>query len=248
MLLLAAIAIFAGATVQSVTGFGFVLVAGPALFAVLEPEQALSVLFIVGSAVCVLVLASEGRRPELRTDQLRLIIPAAVPGCALGVLILQALSKPTLQVAVGIAVIIAALLVAQGVAISRSGRLPDDATATPLAVGFLMGVLTTSTGTSAPPIVLWFQRLELPPVSARDTLVATFLALNPIGGAALVILGKNPGVPSAAWILVPLAAAIAGYFTGRDIFRRLDAGVFRVIALTLVVLAGVASVVAGLAG
>ena len=96
-MLLVAIAVFAGATVQSVTGFGFVLVVGPALFATLDPGQALTILFVVGSLVCALLLLSEGRERRIRSDHMRPVLIAAVPGALCGVLVLRALAKPTLQ-------------------------------------------------------------------------------------------------------------------------------------------------------
>ena len=41
-MLLAAVAAFAGAFVQSATGMGFALVLSPALFAVMDPEEAVT--------------------------------------------------------------------------------------------------------------------------------------------------------------------------------------------------------------
>src|SRR3954454_6288152 len=224
-MLLVAIAVFAGATVQSVTGFGFVLVVGPALFAVLEPGQALTILFVVGSLVCALLLVTEGRERSIRTDQMSVLLPAAVPGALVGVLVLRALSKPTLQVAVGIAVLIAAALVWRGASAEAPAGTPSRGGS--VVVGLLTGLLTTSTGTSGPPVVLWFQRLALSPAENRDTLAATFLALNPVGAASLLLLGAQPGVPSAEWLLVPVGIALVGYFLGRELFRRLDESIFR---------------------
>ena len=53
---LAALAALAGAFVQSATGFGFALVLSPALFAVLDPVEAVATLLVLGLALNVLVL------------------------------------------------------------------------------------------------------------------------------------------------------------------------------------------------
>jgi uncharacterized membrane protein YfcA len=49
-MLLAALAAFAGAFVQSATGMGFALVLSPALFAVMDPEEAVTAVLILGAA------------------------------------------------------------------------------------------------------------------------------------------------------------------------------------------------------
>ena len=61
LMALAALAALAGAFVQSATGFGFALVLSPALFAVLEPDEAVTTLLALGLALNVLVLFEHGR-------------------------------------------------------------------------------------------------------------------------------------------------------------------------------------------
>ena len=60
---LAAVAAFLGAFVQSTTGFGFALVLSPALFAVMDPVEAVMTLLVLGLALSLLVLFERGR-PE----------------------------------------------------------------------------------------------------------------------------------------------------------------------------------------
>ncbi len=103
---LALLAALAGAVVQAATGFGFALVLSPALFAVLDPAEAVTALLLLGAALSVLVLL-EGH--EVRPRLLAPMLVAALPGLALGALLLSALSKEALQVGVGVAVVAAAL-------------------------------------------------------------------------------------------------------------------------------------------
>src|SRR3954471_18291573 len=104
-MVLAAVAAFGGAFVQSATGMGFALVLSPALFAVLDPEEAVTSVLLLGAVLCALVWF-ESRR--VGTHGLgRLLLPA-LPGLAVGVVVLAALSKPALQIGVGVVVVTAA--------------------------------------------------------------------------------------------------------------------------------------------
>ena len=105
-MVLAALAALVGAAVQSATGFGFALVLSPALFAVMEPAEAVTVLLALGAALNLLVLLE---RHDARWSRLPPLILPALPGLALGAVVLAALSREPLQVGVGLAVIAAGL-------------------------------------------------------------------------------------------------------------------------------------------
>ena len=62
-MVLAAAAAFTGASVQSATGFGFALVLSPALFAVLEPFEAVWALLVLGLVLNLLVLRTARAGP-----------------------------------------------------------------------------------------------------------------------------------------------------------------------------------------
>jgi uncharacterized membrane protein YfcA len=55
--ILAAAAVLAGAVARSATGFGFALIASPALFAVFDPGEAVTGIAALGVVLNVLVLA-----------------------------------------------------------------------------------------------------------------------------------------------------------------------------------------------
>lgn len=242
-MLLAALAALVGAAVQSSTGFGFALVLSPALFAVLEPAEAVTTLLVLGLALNLLVLFERGRPEHVDGRRLAPMLAAAVPGLAVGVVILGALSKEVLQIGVGLAVIAAAAWQLRRRMLERPLRLAPGAS---VAVGFASGVLTTSISVSGPPIVLW---LEAHGVSAREfraTLAWSFLALNLAGGVILVAVegggALRPGLLAGLLVLV-----LAGHLLGAFAFSRIDHERFFRIALGLVLVTGVASVVAGAA-
>jgi uncharacterized protein len=240
---LAAAAALAGATVQSATGFGFALIASPALFAAMSPYEAVSALLLTGFLLNVLVLAD--RKGEVRWRAIAPMLAFGLPGLAGGAALLSALPKPVLQIAVGAAVIAAAGF--QHRAEARAPEPYEASLGSAAAVGVVSGALTTATSVSGPPIVLWLRAQRLPPAELRASLAASFLALNLTGGVALLVAG-GPGSLAAPGVLLPLLALVAvGHAIGALAFRRLDQRRFRSLVLALVVAAGAASVVAGLA-
>jgi uncharacterized membrane protein YfcA len=164
------------------------------------------------------------------------MLAAALPGLAVGAVALTQLSKEALQVAVGVAVILAA-----GWQLRAAGpRL------SPWAAGFASGALTTSISVSGPPLVLWLTGRRVEPQEFRASLAASFLVLNVAGGA--VLLGaEGSGAFDAGAVALLLVLVVVGYAVGALAFRRLDRERFFKLVLVLVALTGLASVVAGLA-
>jgi uncharacterized membrane protein YfcA len=232
-MLLAAVAAFAGAFVQSATGMGFALVLSPALFAVMDPEEAVTAVLLLGAVLCALILV-ESR--GVGTHGLgRLLVPA-LPGLAVGLVLLAALSKEALQVGVGVVVVAAAAW-----QLRHSAGLRLRA----VVAGFLSGVFTTSISVNGPPLALWLEAERVPPAVFRATLAAAFLILD-IAGVALIV-SREGGDAVDLGQLGPLVACIlAGYALGAVGFRRLDAERFSAIVLTVVICTGLASVLAGI--
>jgi uncharacterized protein len=233
-MLLAALAAFVGAFVQSASGMGFALVLSPALFLVMDPEEAVTAVLILGAVLCALVLF-ESRR--VGTHGLgRLLVPA-VPGLAVGLVVLTALSKDALQIGVGVVVVAAALWqLRHGAAALRLSAV---------VAGFAGGVLTTSISVNGPPLALWLESERVPPAVFRATLAAAFLILD-VAGIALIVSREGTDVVDPGWLLPLLACVLVGYGLGAAGFRRLDAERFSVIGSTIIICTGLASVAAGI--
>jgi uncharacterized protein len=232
-MVLAALAALAGAAVQSASGLGFALVLTPALFAVMDPEEAVTAVLLLGAALCVLVLIESHR---VGTYGLARLLVPAVPGLVVGVVVLVALSKESLQVGVGLAVIIVATWQLRHRA---AVRLPAAL------AGFLSGVLTTSISINGPPLALWLESERVPPPEFRTTLAAAFFSLD-VAGVALILAREGAGTVELGKLGPLLGCVIVGYGVGAVGFRRLDPERFSTVALVVVICTGVASVVAGL--
>ncbi|MBN1529030.1 MAG: sulfite exporter TauE/SafE family protein [Thermoleophilaceae bacterium] len=234
MIALAGAAALAGALVQSATGFGFALILSPALFAVLDPYEAITTMLLLGPPLNALVL-HDSAAGDARLRMLAPVLVAAVPGLVLGVIALELLSKPVLQVAVGAAVVAAALWQIR----HHGGRIAA------WAAGLASGALTTSISVSGPPVVLWLEGRGVTPGEFRATLAASFLALNVTGGAIVVAAG-GIGAVRLDVVLPLLGLCLIGNYAGNHAHRRLAGPRFRLVALALVACTGVASFVAGL--
>jgi uncharacterized membrane protein YfcA len=213
---------------------GFALVLSPVLFAVMDPAEAVTAVLILGGVLCALVLF-ESRR--VGTHGLVRLLPPAVPGLAVGLVVLAALSKEALQIGVGVVVVAAA-----------SWQLRHGAAAlrlNALAAGFASGVLTTSISVNGPPLALWLEAERVPPAVFRATLAAAFLILD-AAGIVLIMSREGADVVDPGRIGPLLACVLAGYALGAAGFRRLDAERFRTIVLSIVICTGLASVIAGI--
>jgi uncharacterized protein len=242
---LAAAAALVGASIQSATGFGFALVLSPALFAAFDPVEAVTSLLLLSLALNLLVLFEGGRPEHVDWRALTPMLVAALPGLAVGAVALALLSKEALQVAVGIAVILAAAWQLS----RRSARDPSAShralpPAAGWAAGFASGALTTSISVSGPPIVLWLEAHGVRPEEFRASLAASFLVLNLAGGAVLLV--AEGSTLDADVVLPLLGLVVAGYALGTMAFRRLEGDRFFALALALVACTGAASLAAGL--
>jgi hypothetical protein len=233
MPLVAAAAVAAGAALQSATGFGFSIVAAPLIFAVVDPEEAVGLLIVLGSLVNVLTLVSERRRPRPVVRECVVLLAFALPGAVAGVAVLRALDPVALQVAVSVGVV--ATLLARKFARGRT----TPSWAAPFA-GLAAGALTTSTTTAGPPLIVYLLgRLE--PVQIRDTMPVCFLGLGVVGVVALVVTGTSGAVPDAGLVAVLVPVVVAGHLAGRPLFAALVRGGHFEAVLTTVLIVSVAT-------
>jgi uncharacterized protein len=212
--LVAAVAVAAGAALQSATGFGFALIAAPLVFASVEPAEAVGLMIVLSTEVNLLTLFGERRRPQPVWRECRPIIAFALPGAVAGVAVLRALDPVALQVGVSIGVV--ATLVARR--LTASHRLP--ARGAPV-TGVVAGALTTSTTTNGPPMLVYLLGRALTPLQVRDSMPVCFLGMNAIGVVALLVTGTHGAVPSAQLVAILVPIGAIGQIAGRPLFGAL---------------------------
>ncbi|HEX5911119.1 MAG TPA: sulfite exporter TauE/SafE family protein [Thermoleophilaceae bacterium] len=239
-----ALSVLVGAALQSATGFGFALVTAPAVFAVFAPGEALTLLVLLSVVLSLLVLFGERRGVDVRRGDVARMTAWGIPGMAAGVLVLRAVDKPVLQVGVGLAVVAAAAI--------ELRRVDDAVGGSPWPVepvGVVAGLLTTTTGVNGPAMIMYYLRTGPDQHQVRDCMAATFLAFTPFAVLALALAGElGLGEVDPAELAGLVALVVVGRPLGRMLFLRMSAAAFRTAGIALALLAGLGSVIVGLAG
>lgn len=240
-MVLVAVGTLVAACVQATGGIGFALILTPVLFAVLPAVGAVVVATGLALLLNVLVLFAEHRRPVVDWKEVVPILVAAAPGTVAGLLVLRALPKPVLQIAVGVAVIGFGLVALRG-----RLRVPAGHGWVRVPLGFTTGLLSTSTGVTGPPVALWLSSRGLGPRTVRDSLGAMFLGLGII--ATLTLIPVLHDAHLGAWTLIAaVAAVVAGHAIGSRLFARMTPRHFDGLMLSITLATGATSVALGLA-
>lgn len=224
------------AAAQVVSGFGFALIATPLVAVLAGPREAVIGLTMVG-LVLVAQVAIRGRG-HVDGSIVLLMSAAAIVGMPLGLLVLTRTDDRVLTVAIAVGVIVFSVLLWHGL------RLPVGR-GTDAAAGFTAGVLSTSTGTNGPPIVIALSAKRMQPTVFRATISAIFLVQ---GAAALVAfaIGGQITRDAVAVGLAGLPGVIVGSIVGERGFRRLDTPTFRRVVLGMLFLSGIVALIGAL--
>jgi uncharacterized protein len=228
MTLLALVAaVTVAAAVQTVSGFGFALVAAPALVALTDPLTAVSTLGVLGVIVSVVTLAAGRRRPEIDRREAAGLVAWALPALPLGAWLVTTVPEDAMRAAVGVLVLVALALRA-----AAPDAQPGRRGWSRSAAGLVSGAMTTSTALNGPPLVLHLTGARLEPRAVRDTLAALFVVLGIAGLAALALLSELR-LPDDAAALLP--AVVAGGLVGHQVHDRMsDRARTRVVTVVLV--------------
>lgn len=210
-----------GAFAQSVSGFGFALVTVPLLAMVVDPATAVVIAAVTGIGLSLAVAVRERR--HVRWPVAGALSATALFGVPIGLLVLVTLPQRSLSVLIALVVLGCVALVWSGARI-RTGRVGIGA------VGVLVGVLTTATGTNGPPLVAVFHCLGYDPRTLRATLAAVFSGAGLIGLAGFAVAGRIDA-EVLRLSLAALPAVPLGWWLGNLLFDRISPAVFRRIIL-----------------
>jgi len=236
-----AVVLVAG-TAQTVTGFGFALVAVPFFILVLEPQEVVVLTATVALANAAIVTRGAWEHVPWRT--VGVMVAGSLFGMPVGLIVLLFAPDEALRMAVAVMAIVLAAALAAGVSFGQHGR-PGEA-----AAGAVSGVLTTSTGMNGPPIVLYLADQRLPPHAFRGTLSSYFLMGNVLSLTTFAIAGVLSWTPIVL-ALAALPALIPATLLGHAMLGRLRQDVFRYVVLAMLIvtaLFGIATTLVRLSG
>ena len=200
---------------QSLSGFGFSLIAVPLMTLVVSPRDAVVVATIIG-AISTTSQAVVDRKHVDRTIAKRLVI-ASYAGMPFGLMAFILVSETGLRLVLGAVVVSAAILLMRGF------RLDSESHHFDWLLGMVSGFLSTSTSTNGPPLVFLMQARGLAPATFRATINTVFAIVN-LGALAMFIAAGKVNAHNLTGVgaaLPALGIAISfGYATRRHITQQ----------------------------
>jgi len=227
------------ATVQLSAGFGFGLAAVPLLAVVLDAHDAVVVALTLATFTNGFQ-AWNGRRDADRGVAGRLLLGAAV-GLPVGLLVFLRADERVLAAVIGVAVLVAVVVIGLGLDLRHAGPGLD------VAGGVLSGALTMSAGVNGPPLVFVLQARHFDPVRFRATITTVFFVLDVVSVAVFTATGDLDGDVLRA-VGAALPGLVVGAAAGLVIRRHLDARRFRTLVLVLLTVAGVSALGSAVTG
>lgn len=211
MILAAGLVVALGALVQGAVGFGMALVAAP-LLVLLDPTLVPVPLLLLTSVHAVLAVVRDGRHADWRGIGWAML--GRLPGTALGVLAVVALSQRVFALLVGLCVLACAVL-------SLLTWRPRPRPRALVVAGMASGAGGTAASIGGPPIALLYQNEAGPRV--RGTLSAYFVLGSVMSIAALAAAGQVTGDQLAGTVFL-LPFLLAGFALSGPARRVLDNG------------------------
>lgn len=215
---------------QSLAGFGFGLLAVPLMSIMVVPHDAVVVATVIG-AVSTTVQALLDRS-SCDWGVARRMSLAAYLGMPVGLFVFVVVSESALRVSLGVVVILATFMLARGFTFHGRSRPMD------WSMGWLSGVLSTSTSTNGPPLVFLMQARGMEAQSFRST-INTVFALSNIGAILLFAVTGHvtaEGLLAAAVTLPVLGVSLRLGYALRPKVRQES---FRMLVLVLLFVSGV---------
>jgi uncharacterized protein len=220
--------LFAGLTfvvaglVKGVIGMGLPTIAMGLLSLVLSPAQAAAILVIPSLVTNVWQLFA-GPNPMVLFQRLFGMLAGVVAGTLAGAGILVGNRAGTAAVALGIALVLYALVGLAGLKLAVARR--HEVWLAPL-VGTATGLVTGATGVFVLPAVPYLQAIGLAKDELVQALGLSFTISTVALAAGLLHMGAFPSA-SAGLSMLALAPALGGMWLGQALRRRLDAVAFR---------------------
>jgi uncharacterized membrane protein YfcA len=220
VLLLAGLAVLAGAAVQGSVGLGLGLIAAPVM-ALLDPTLVPATILLVTSVLPLLTAVRE--LGDVDWSGLRFALGGRLPGVVLGSWVV--VTQPARTTAVVVAVVVLGAVVLSATS--------WDARPTPRALvlaGVVSGVSGTATSIGGPPVAMLYQRAGGSVL--RSTMGVYFLVGNVLSVAALAIAGEI-GQRELLRALAMLPFVLVGFWISGPLRGRVDGGRLRVAVLAL---------------
>ena len=239
--IIVAFIIFLAVFTQSLSGFGFALVAMTFLPAVIGIYQATPLVALVMATIEIFLLAHY--RKALKITAIWPIIVSSIAGIPLGIFFLSRVDQKISMTVLGIIIVTYALYAIME-AFTDLIRLPELKHATwAYLAGFLAGILGGAYNTSGPPVIIYGHSKRWPTAEFKSNLQAFFVITS-----LLIVLGHawNHNFSSAIWayFLWSIPAMVIGMIAGTRLDKYIKPEIFRRVVLLLLLLMGMRLILA----
>lgn len=196
---------------QSLSGFGFSLLAVPLMTLVVSPRDAVVVATVIGA----LSTTSQAYIDRAFVDAAiaKRLTLASFIGMPFGLTAFVLVSETGLRVVLGVVVLVSAVMLLRGF------QLHDEKHRLDWVLGVVSGFLSTSTSTNGPPLVFVMQARRIDPAVFRATINTVFSLVNIVAVVLFAVAGKvNTQNLGGVLVAIPalfLALRIGYYFRKR---------------------------------
>ena len=223
-------------SLQGLTGFGFNLLAVPAMVLWFSAQV------VVPGVLMSYVPLGVGQFVQLHRDVdwkvLGIIVGCAIVGMPLGAFFLRDTDSEVMKRAIGLAMVLLAIVLQ----LRPGNPFRHDALAC-AGIGTLSGFLSASIGVSGPPIVLLGLKQRWPQAVMRATLLTCFLCTSILSLSVLWFMGVLT-FESVQFVFWGAPGLILGFLTATWLRSRIpQIWVFRWIAIGMVMVGGLAAAI-----
>jgi uncharacterized membrane protein YfcA len=219
--------IFLAAIVRGFSGFGFSLLSITAISLFMPAREIVPSIFLLEVAASLNMIPAIWRDIDWRG--IAFLLLGYVVALPFGVYALANVPAPPMQLALGLFVIVTAIMMLRGFRLEKTPG-PVATTATGAASGLLNGAF----GTGGPPVVLFYFSTPAAAAVGRASVIAFFLSTDTLGLAELArngLVTQQSFIQFVAW----LPALLIGVFAGAKGFKHMDPAKFRMAVLWILV-------------
>ena len=223
------------AVLQSISGFGFSLLAMPLLSIFVDIQDAVVIATLCGIFTNAVHLRKDFQLVE-RSIARRISLSALI-GMPLGVVVLSVFSATHMRAIIGAVIVVLVFLM------MRNFILKTENTNVDIVLGAFSGLLATSVSTNGPPLVFLLQSKQLDPWRLRATLAYVFTISGCASFIVLMIAGKG-SIEAFQYAMLSLPAMYLGTVVGRKARLRVTPEAFKRLMYVLLLATAVSTTLA----
>jgi uncharacterized membrane protein YfcA len=223
------------AVLQSISGFGFSLLAMPLLSIFVDIQDAVVIATLCGIFTNAVHLRKDFQLVE-RSIARRISLSALI-GMPLGVVVLSVFSATHMRAIIGAVIVVLVFLM------MRNFILKTENTNVDIVLGAFSGLLATSVSTNGPPLVFLLQSKQLDPWRLRATLAYVFTISGCASFIVLMIAGKG-SIEAFQYAMLSLPAMYLGTVVGRRARLRVTQEAFKRLMYVLLLATAVSTTLA----